>query len=147
MTIKKAAPYMFLVGPKEKVSAQLLKDSAEKFYDVLIRTPDINRAFGSLPKEFLSFLAERFFATTYARVLRAQSFGRKRKDRVNFLVNMVIPENAEPEKLREVREMARLFSRPDRERFEAVQRNYLPQGVSFTFDELVEFARTGAIPE
>jgi len=147
MTIKNAAPYMFLVGPNTQVSAEVVKNSAEGFYNAIINTPDLNRAFRSLPQGFTSFLAERFLAITYARVLKAQSFGRKRKERVNSLVNMVIPDDAQPEQLRTVREMARLFSRPDRDRFDAVQQNYLPRGVSFTFDELVEFARTGKIPE
>jgi len=147
MTIKKAAPYMFLLGPNTQVSAEVVKDAAEGFYNVIINTPDLNRAFGSLPQGFTAFLAERFLATTYARVLKAQSFGRRRKERVNSLVNMVIPDDAHPEQLRTVREMARLFARPDRVRFEAVQQNYLPRGVSFTFDDLVEFARTGKIPE
>ena len=147
MTIKKAAPYMFLVGPNTQISAGTVKISAEGFYNAIIQTPDLNRAFKSLPQSFTTFLAERFLAKTYARVLKAQSFGRKRKERVDFLVNMVIPGDAHPQQLTKVREMARLFSRPDRDRFEAVQLNYLPRGVSFTFDDRVEFARTGLIPK
>jgi hypothetical protein len=147
MTIKKAAPYMFLVGPNVQVSAEVVKTAAEGFYNVIINAPNLNRAFGCLPRVFTTFLAERFFATTYARVLKAQSFGRKRKERVDSLVNMVVPINAPPEQLKTVREMARLFSRPDRARFEAVQQTYLPAGVSFTFDDLVEIARTGKMPD
>ena len=147
MTIKKAAPYMFLVGPHVQVSAGVLKAAVERFYNVIINLPDLNRAFASLPGEFNTFLAERFFATTYARVLKAQSFGKQRRERVESLVNMVLPENAPLEQLRSVREMAKLFSRPDRDRFEAVQKTYLPAGVSFSFDDLVDYARTGKIPE
>lgn len=147
MTIKKAAPYMFLVGPNVPVSAGVVAGAARDFYDGILRTPDLNRAFGALPGDFTAFLAERFFAVTYARLLKAQSFGRNRKERVDSLVNMAVAENSPIERVRSVRELARQFSRPDRERFEAVQRNYLPGGISFTFDDLVEFARTGEIPD
>ncbi|MDR6428106.1 hypothetical protein J2738_004261 [Variovorax paradoxus] len=146
MTIKKSAPYMFLAGPNVVVSAGVMKVAAERFYDIIVTAPDLGRALASLPAEFSTFLAERFFATTYARVLKAQSFGRNRRERVDSLVNMVVPDNAPLEQVRSVREMARVFARPDRERYEAVQQNYLPAGVSFMFDDLVEFARTGRVP-
>lgn len=147
MTIKKAAPYMLLVGPHVVVTASVMKTAAEAFYNAIIKTRDLSRAFASLPREFTAFLAERFLATTYARMLKAQSLGRNRKARVESLVNMVLPENAPLEEIRSVREMAKLFSRPDRVRFEAVQRTFLPSGVSFNFDHLLEYARTGRIPE
>jgi hypothetical protein len=147
MTIKKPAPYMFLVGPHVQVSAGMVLTAAQAFYNVILTTPDLNRASAKLPREFTTFLAERFFAITYARVLKQQSFGRRKKERVNSLVNMVLPNDAPNEQLQTVREMAKLFALPDRERFEAVQRRYLPAGVSFTFDELVEYARTGKIPD
>lgn len=147
MSIKKAAPYMFLVGPNVKVSAEVMQTAATNFYDVIIKKPDLNRAFACLPSSFTAFLAERFFATTYARVLKAQSFGRKRKERVDSLVNMVILENASSERLQSIREMAKLFSRPDHDRFDAMRKTYLPGGVSFTFNDLVGYARTGKLQE
>lgn len=143
MTIKKPAPYMFLVGPKAPLPAKELETAAKNFYDEILTSNDLNMALSRLPRIFNSFLAQRFFAITYARVLKAQSFGRRRVERVNSLVNMVLPADADPARLREVRDMAKLFSRPDRERFEAVQRAYLPGGISYDFDELVEMARTG----
>lgn len=146
MTIKKAAPYMFLAGPNAVVSAGAMKIAAERFYDIIVAAPDLSVALTSLPAEFSTFLAERFFATTYARVLKAQSFGRNKRMRVDSLVNMVVPNSASLEQVRSVREMARVFARPDRERYEAVRKVYLPAGVSFTFDDLIEFARTGKVP-
>lgn len=147
LTIKKPAPYMFLVGPKVKVSADVMKTSARNFYDVIVKKPDLNRAFDVLPTQFTPFLAERFFATVYARVLKQQSFGQRRKERVNSLVKMALPGDALPDQLHAVREMAKVFSRPDADRFEAAQRVFLPAGLSFTFDDLVEFARSGKLPE
>jgi hypothetical protein len=147
MTIKKPAPYMFLVGPTAAVPAEVVETAAQAFYKAILNGANLNQAFARLPRDFNSFLAERFFAITYARVLKAQSFGRKRIERVNSLVNMVLPDNAPPEQLRTVRDMAKIFSRPDRERFEAAQRAYLPAGVSYDFDELVELARTGKTPD
>lgn len=147
MTIKKPAPYMFLVGPTVTVSAEAVETAAKDFYNAILNGTNLNQAFGRLPRNFNSFLAERFFAITYARVLKAQSFGRRRIERVNSLVEMVLPDNAAPEQLRTVRDMAKVFSRPDRERFEAAQRAYLPDGVSYDFDELVEFARSGKTPD
>lgn len=145
LTIKKPAPYMFLVGPKVKVIADVMKTTARNFYDVVVKKPNLSRAFDGLPSEFTPFLAERFFATIYARVLKQQSFGRSRKERVNSLVGMVLPDGASPDQLHAVREMAKVFSRPDIDRFEAAQRVFLPAGLSFTFDDLVEFARSGML--
>ena len=147
MTIKKPAPYMFLVGPTAPLPAEALETAAQDFYHEILTGTNLNTAFARLPSVFNSFLAQRFFAITYARVLKKQSFGRRRVERVNSLVKLVLPADAAPEQLREVRDMAKLFSRPDRERFEAAQRAYLPGGVSYDFDELVEMARTGKIPE
>ena len=48
--------------------------------------------------------------------------------------------------LRSVRAEAEGFSRPDRERFEQLQRHFLPGGVSFDFHDILEFARTGKPP-
>lgn len=145
MTIKKPAPYMFLVGPIAPIPAGELETAERDFYDQILSGTDLNTAFARLPRTFNSFLAQRFFAITYARVLKKQSFGRRRIERVNSLVKMALPGDAAPEQLRNVREMAKLFSRPDRERFEAAQRAYLPGGVSYDFEELVEMARTGKI--
>ncbi|OFA09051.1 hypothetical protein [Duganella phyllosphaerae] len=145
MTIKKPAPYMFLVAPTAPIPAGELETAERNFYDQILSGTDLNTAFARLPGTFKSFLAERFFAIVYARVLKKQSFGRRRIERVNSLVKMVLPDDAAPEKLHNVRGMAKHFSRPDRERFEAAQRAYLPGGVSYDFDELVEVARTGKI--
>jgi len=147
MTIKKPAPYMFLVGPIAAVSAEVVESATQGFYNAILKGANLNQAFARLPRNFHSFLAERFFTRTYARLLKTQSFGKSRIERVNSLVNMVLPDNAPPEQLRTVRDMAKIFSRPDRERFELAQRVYLPNGVSYDFDELVEFARTGKIPD
>lgn len=147
LTIKRPAPYMFLVGPKVEVNADIMKTAARNFYDVVVKKPDLNRAFNELPKQFTPFLAERFFATVYARVLKQQSFGQRRKERVNSLVKMALPGDAPPDQLHGVRGMAKVFSRPDVDRFEAAQRVFLPAGLSFTFDDLVEFARSGKLPE
>lgn len=146
MNFKKAAPYMFLVAPEVVVRADVVRAPAEGFYQIIVTAPDLNRACASLPTGFRTFLAERFLATTYARVLKAQSFGRNRKERVNALVNSVVPDNAPTEQVRSVRDMAKVFSRPDRDRFEAARRVYLPAGTGFSFDDLVEYARTGRSP-
>jgi hypothetical protein len=98
------------------------------------------------PKHSLISSPSVFFANTYARLLERQSFGRKRKERVNDLVKMVLPCDAPQDQLSTVRDMARLFAKPDRERFEHAQRVYLPGGLSFDFDVLVEFARARKIP-
>lgn len=147
MTIKKPAPYMFLVGPTAPLPAEDVETASRAFYQAILTGTDLNKAFSRLPPVFNSFLAQRFFAVTWVRLLRKQSFGRRRIERVNSLVKMVYPADAPPEKLREVRDLAKLFSRPDRERFELAQRVYLPGGVSYEFDELVEVARTGKIPK
>jgi hypothetical protein len=52
LTIKKAAPYMFLVGPKVKVTADVMKTAARNFYDVVVKKPDLSRAFAGLPPQF-----------------------------------------------------------------------------------------------
>lgn len=147
LTIKKPAPYMYLVGPVTPVEAGVLESAAQAFYTIIIKAPDLDRAFATLPPNFGSFKAEHFFANTYARLLRAHSFGKRRIKRVDDLVNMMLPEgNAEPETLERVRSTAKEFSKPDRDRFEAAQRVFLPRGLSFDFDHLVEYARTGKRP-
>lgn len=145
MTIKKPAPYMFLVGPTAPISAGELETAERDFYDRILSGTNIDAACACLPSVFHLFLAQRFFAVIYARVLKRQSFGKRRNERVNSLVRMALPADATPEQLVQVRDMAKLFSRPDRERFEAARRAYLPGGVSYEFDELVEMARTGNI--
>lgn len=147
MTIKKPAPYMFLVGPKAPLAARELRTAAKNFYHDILTGEDLNTAFSHLPRIFNSFLAQRFFAITYARVLKRQSVGRRRIERVNSLVNMVLPADSPPAQLRKVRDMAKLFSRPDRDRFKAVQGVYLPGGVCYDFDELVDMVRAGKIPD
>jgi hypothetical protein len=147
MTIKKAAPFMFLVGPNVPVTAETVKDTTRAFYNVIVNTPNLDRAFDGLPKQFTPFLAERFFARIYVRVIKMQNLGRRRNERVNDLVSMVLPGNALPEQLRKVRAMAKAASRPDATQFEAVQRVYLPAGLSFTFDDLVDFARSAKLPD
>ncbi|CAN7636488.1 hypothetical protein [Massilia sp. LjRoot122] len=147
LTIKKPAPYMYLVGPASPVEAGLLESAARAFYTVIIKAPDLDRAFDTLPADFGSFKAEHFFANTYARLLKAQSFGKRRLKRIDDLVNKALPEEeAEPERLKRVRAAAKDFSKPDRDRFEAAQRVFLPRGLSFDFDYLVEYARTGKRP-
>lgn len=146
LTIKKAAPYMYVVGPSREVNVGKIAEGTRAFYEqILCPSPDLNRAFRALPPEFTAFLAERFFAMTYTQVLRA-SLGKARLRRVDYLVGMVLPQGAEPQTLRSVRDQAKSFSRPDRERFELIQRQFLPGGVSFDFEDLLHFARTGAPP-
>lgn len=148
MTIKKPAPYMFLIGPSSAIPAEDVECASKDFYNAILKGTDLNKATRQLPRTFITFLAERFFTSTYARVLRAQSIGRRRLERVDTLVNMVLPtDNAPPEQLKVVRDAAKLHSRPDRERFEAALSAYLPGGVSYDFDELVEFVRAGGKPK
>lgn len=66
-----------------------------------------------------------------------------RKRRVDELINMAIAAGAPPVELRKLGEGARRFSRPDAERFYAIQRRFLPGGVPYTFEELVDFLRGG----
>jgi len=144
MTIKIPAPYMFLIGPSTEIPAEDVELASKCFYDAIMTGMDLTKATRQLPKTFITFLAERFFTSTYARVLRAQNIGRNRLERVDTLVNMVLPiDSAPPEQLKVVRDAAKLYSRPDRERFEAALAAYLPGGVSYDFDELIEFARAG----
>jgi hypothetical protein len=144
MTIKKPAPYMFLIGPSTAIPAEEVERASKDFYNAILKGTDLNKATRQLPKTFITFLAERFFTSTYARVLRAQNIGKRRHERVDTLVKMVLPaDNAPPEKLKAVRNAAKLHSQPDREHFEAALSAYLPSGVSYDFDELVEFVREG----
>lgn len=69
-------------------------------------------------------------------------------ERVDTLVNMCLPTgDAPPEQLKVVRDTAKLHSRPDHKRFEAALSAYLPRGLSYDFDELVEFVRAGGEPK
>jgi len=127
------------------VSAGVIEEVSLSFYRELLSTNDLTRSFdvASNSHPFTLFLAERMLATTYGRVLKMQSIGKARTRRVDELVSVAIANGAKPEKIQDIRVQARLFSRPDVERFEAVQRRFLPGGIGFTFEQLVDFLRAG----
>jgi hypothetical protein len=145
ITIREAVPFQYLIGPKARLPAGFLAERASLFYRDFLASSNITssfeHAFAGHP--FLLFLAEEMLAVSYGRVLRRQSIGKARKQRIEELVNMAIAAGASPEKLQTIREEARRFSRPDPERFYAIQRRFLPGGVSFTFEALVDFLRAG----
>lgn len=78
---------------------------------------------------FTLILAEEFLAVAYAKVLKAQSIGKKaRHARIEQLVSMVPHLTQTPEGLRRTRQLARKFAQPDPERFRVIQERFLPGG-------------------
>jgi hypothetical protein len=141
LSIKNAAPYMMLVAPDANVKAGILKSATQAFYDAILAGSTIEKAIVHYPPVFKLFLAQRFLANAYADTLKAHSFGRRRLKRVDGLVNMVLHEGADPEQLAIIREEAKRFSRACPDRFKSVQQRFLPGGVDYAFEQLVEHAR------
>lgn len=145
ITIREVVPFQYLIGPTVRVSAGILAERALAFYRDFLASGNITNSFelAFAGHPFLLFLADEMFVNSYGRALRMQSIGKARKRRVDELVNIAIASGASPEKLQTLREAARRFSRPDAERFYAIQRRFLPGGVPYTFESLVDFLRAG----
>lgn len=144
IAIRHAAPYQFLLAPKTVVSAGLMRKVAISFYRELSASGNITKAFeiSNENKLFALFLAEQFLAVIYARVLKAQSIGRKAQQaRTEQLISMVPQLTQTPEGLRRTRKLAREFAKPDPKRFRAIQERFLPGGCGFDFESLVAFVR------
>jgi hypothetical protein len=144
IAIRHAAPYQFLLAPKTLVSADLMRKVAISFYRELNASANITKAFevAAADEPFTLFLAEQFLAVAYARVLKAQSIGRKTQQaRTEQLISMVPHLTQTSEGLRRTRELAREFAKPDPERFRAIQERFLPGGCGFDFESLVAFVR------
>ncbi|QYF33924.1 hypothetical protein HZS91_00564 [Xanthomonas citri pv. citri] len=144
IAIRHAAPYQFLLAPKTVVSAGLMRKVAISFYRELNVSANITNAFevAAADEPFTLFLAEQFLAVTYAAVLKKQNIGKKAKQaRTEQLTSMVPHLTQTPEGLRRTRELAREFTKPDPERFRAIQDCFLPGGCGFDFKSLVAFVR------
>ncbi|MCW0386279.1 hypothetical protein NB722_000818 [Xanthomonas sacchari] len=147
ISIKNVAPYQFLIAPKTEVSAGLMRKVAVSLYKELSESANITQAFEVSAKDepFMLFLAEHFLAVAYARVLKAQNIGKKaQRARTEQLISMVPHLTQTPGGLRQTRQLAREFAKPDPERFLKTQQRFLPGGCSFDFESLVAFVRGAA---
>lgn len=149
ITLRDATPFQYFVAPTEVVSADVLRQTAIEFYRQLFITGNITDAFKSAAhkKPIMLFLAEAFFASVYGKNLKGNSIGKAKKKRIDELVSMAAEILGEEANIQRIRNEARGFANPNAEIFYRVQERFLPGGVGFEFEQLVEFVRgSSALP-
>lgn len=140
ITIHSPVPFHFLLGTQEIVGAGSLRTSMEAFYRGLVCGRNITRAMEGVPSIYKQFHAEEYAAKSYIAYLKGKVPGKQREDRVEHLVGVVAGGRNRAQR-RQLKKAAKQFNQPSEAHFKRFVKTILPRGVSFTYQDLLEYVR------
>jgi len=143
------APFYFLIGASNDVSAGYIDEAMCRFYRKLFDLRSLDDAMTEVDNEFKQFHSERFFCVSFGKYIRRACMGRGAANRVERLVSKVFdsgtPRNRE--NLRKIRRSAKTFvksSQRQHDAFARLARNFLHGRVSMSFEDFENFVKGSA---
>ncbi|KJS38135.1 MAG: hypothetical protein VR70_11130 [Rhodospirillaceae bacterium BRH_c57] len=146
LTINQPCPFCFLIGSQEIVPAGVFGSQMIEFYKILYRTGQLELAMAQLDEQFKQFLAEKFFAVMWGRLLKKHGVGKGLRTRQDRLVATVLDEvrrSGKTPNVKAVRSFAKKVAPPRRETFDAYANKFLHGKSSLNFNDILQWAKTG----
>jgi hypothetical protein len=146
ITIKKPAPFYFLIGATSTVAAGIIQDRMGRFYKKLFDQRSLDDAMTEVGEEFRQFHAELFFCISFGKYIKQCCVGAGASRRVERLVSDAFASGVyrSRDNLRALRRSAKTFVKSsDRQRatFYRVARYFLHGKVSMDFEEFERFVK------
>jgi len=146
ITIRKPAPFYFLIGSTDEVSAGYIQDNMVKFYRSLFDQRSLDDAMTQVEQQFQQFHSERFFCIGFGKYLKQKCAGAGALRRVEGMISSVFASGVprSRENLRALRRSAKNFVKSsDRQRdaFYKVARFFLHGKVPMDFDAFERFVK------
>jgi hypothetical protein len=146
ITIKRPAPFYFLIGSTTEVSAGYIQENMVGFYRELFDQRSLDDVMAHVESQFQQFHSEKFFCITFGKYLKQKCVGSEASRRVENMISNVF-ESGVPrsrENLRELRRSAKAFvksSERQKDAFYRQARNFLHGKVPMDFDAFERFVK------
>jgi hypothetical protein len=147
LTIDHPCPFFFLIGSQEIVPAGVFGTQLKEFYKALFRTGALESAMAQLDDRFKQFLAEKFFVTVWARILKKHGVGKGLRARKEHLVTAALEEARRSEKIlnfKAVRTIAKKLAQPGKETFDATANRFLHGKSGVNFYDILKWVKSGS---
>jgi hypothetical protein len=96
VSIKKPAPFHFLIGSQEEVYVDVIDAQMKEFYRTMFRTGLLEEAMDEVDKTFQQFHVEKYFAISYGKYIKNGLTGTGRTERIDRLVAQALAEKGLP---------------------------------------------------
>lgn len=147
LTIDHPCPFFFLIGSQEIVPAGVFGKQMKEFYKALFRSGALEPAMAQLDDRFKQFLAEKFFATVWARNLKKHGIGKGLSARREHLVTMALDEGRRSGNnlsVKVVRSLVKKLAPLRKETFDAQANRFLHGKSGLNFYDILKFVKSGS---